>query len=152
MKSVKSLRELKSLKAFKAFAASLDVRAGARSSATSSVGTTAPPSVSAADGSDVAACSDANCEVSVRAGAAFSMPKSVEVEALKVTVVTTGRVTVTGHDIGSSTGAVGGPGTGGLDVMAGAAGFPRLRIRPAPDRRAEPSPPRCEFRAFRCGA
>jgi len=75
-----------------------------RSVARSSAVPSATSSASAADGSDVAACSDAKCEVSVGAGTAFSLPKSVGVEALKVTVVTIDRVTLNGHDIGSSSG------------------------------------------------
>jgi hypothetical protein len=77
-------------------------RSVAQSRATSSAVPSATPSASAADGADVAACSDAACEVSVGAGTAFSLPKSVRVEALKVTAVTAGRVTLTGHGIGNS--------------------------------------------------
>jgi hypothetical protein len=73
---------------------------GGTPSAGNSAPTSAAPSASAADGSDVAACSDAKCEVSVGEGTAFSLPKSAGVEALKVTAVTADRVTLTGHDIG----------------------------------------------------
>jgi hypothetical protein len=65
---------------------------------------TAPTPVTAADGANVAACADGQCEIAVPAGTAIPLPRSMAVENLQVTTVTPDRVTVTGHDIGTSGG------------------------------------------------
>src|SRR5882762_643054 len=62
--------------------------------------TSAAPS--AADGGHVSACADGRCEVAVRAGTAIPVPRSMDVEKLKVTAVTPTRITVTGQVIGNS--------------------------------------------------
>ena len=62
--------------------------------------TSAAPS--AANGTNVAACADGRCEVAVRAGTAIPLPRSMDVEKVKVTAVTSNRVTVTGRIIGNS--------------------------------------------------
>lgn len=66
----------------------------------------APSAPAAADGSDVTACADARCEVSVRAGTAIPVPASTDVADVTVTAVTDDRVTLTGRVLGSSSGGL----------------------------------------------
>lgn len=56
----------------------------------------------AADGTNVSACLDATCEVSVGPGTAIPLPASAGVKNVKVTTVTRDRVTFTGEDTGNS--------------------------------------------------
>lgn len=60
----------------------------------------APPT--ATDGTNVSACADAPCEVSVGPGTAIPLPANTEVKNVKVTTVTRDRVTLTGEDAGNS--------------------------------------------------
>lgn len=71
----------------------------AESGTASPIPTAAP---TAADGTNVAACSDAKCDVSVGPGTAIPLPASTGVRNLKVTTVTSDRVTFTGEDTGNS--------------------------------------------------
>ena len=75
----------------------------APSSAPGTFGTPAPPP-HAADGANVAACTDGRCEVIVKAGTAIPVPKSMDVEKVAVSAVSRSRVTFTGHDLGGSSG------------------------------------------------
>lgn len=63
---------------------------------------TASPRPLPPDGMNVAACSDAVCEVSVGSNTAIPLPESAEVKNLKVTAVTADHVTITGEDTGNS--------------------------------------------------
>jgi hypothetical protein len=65
-------------------------------------GSTAPSGPSAADGTNVAACKDARCEVTVRPGTALPVPASTTVRDIRVTAVTADRVTITGRGIGDA--------------------------------------------------
>lgn len=67
--------------------------------------TPAPSSPSlpaAADGTNVSACSDGTCEVSVGPGTAIPLPARTGAKNVKVTAVTRDRVTLTGEDSGDS--------------------------------------------------
>lgn len=68
-----------------------------------SFGSTAPPP-QPADGTTVAACGDGRCEVMVKAGTEIPVPKSMNVEKVTVSAVSRSRVTITGHDLGNSSG------------------------------------------------
>lgn len=66
-------------------------------------GSPSPPSLpTAADGTDLAACADARCEISVGPGTPIPLPESTGVKNVKVTAVTGDRVTFTGEDTGNS--------------------------------------------------
>ncbi len=65
----------------------------------------APSAPSAADGANGAACADGRCEVTVPAGTAIPLPRSMNVEKVEVTAVTSTRATVTGHYLGNSSNA-----------------------------------------------
>jgi hypothetical protein len=67
---------------------------------------TTTPAPSAADGTNVAACKDGRCEVSVRAGAAIPLPASMMVRDVRITSVTADRITLTGRDTGNSSSGV----------------------------------------------
>jgi hypothetical protein len=58
--------------------------------------------LTAADGTNVSACSDATCEVGVGPATAIPLPASTGVQDVKVTTVTRDRVTLTGAATGSS--------------------------------------------------
>lgn len=58
--------------------------------------------VQAADGGNVAACADGRCEIAVPAGTAITVPRSMMVQDLTLTDVTDDRVTITAHDIGTT--------------------------------------------------
>jgi hypothetical protein len=78
---------------------------GTAVSGTTVSGTTSPrltPPPTAADGTNISACSDAVCEVSVGPGTAIPLPASTGVKNVKVTTVTRDRVTLTGEDAGNS--------------------------------------------------
>ena len=75
----------------------------AGASAPGTFASTAPPPT-AADGTNVAACADGRCEVTVKAGTAIPVPKSMNVEKVTVSAVSRSRVTITGHDLGNSSG------------------------------------------------
>ncbi|GAB3415855.1 hypothetical protein [Flindersiella endophytica] len=85
-----------------------------RSSAKATPTPTPTPALTAADGTDVSACSDVECEILVRPGTAIPVPKSSGVGDLKVTKVTADRVTLTGRVIGDS--SFGGCYAGNCDV------------------------------------
>lgn len=76
--------------------------AGLNGNATPTMAPSSPSLPTAADGTDVAACSDARCEVSVGPGTAIPLPASTDVKNVKVTTVTGDRVTLTGEDTGNS--------------------------------------------------
>jgi hypothetical protein len=65
---------------------------------------TAPTSAapSAADGTNVAACADARCEVLVRTGTPLPVPRTTTVRNLRVQVVTSRQVTLRGSAIGDA--------------------------------------------------
>lgn len=58
--------------------------------------------VQAADGGNVAACADGQCEIAVPAGTAIAVPRSMAVQDLTLTEVTADRITITAHDIGTT--------------------------------------------------
>jgi len=78
---------------------------GSAAPSTSTPSSPAPPTSaapSAADGGHVSACADGRCEVAVRAGTTIPLPRSMDVEKVKLTAITPTRVTVTGQVIGNS--------------------------------------------------
>ncbi len=64
--------------------------------------TPASPAPTPADGTNVSACSHANCEVIVGPGTAIPLPATARVQNVMVTTVTRDRVTLTGQDTGNS--------------------------------------------------
>lgn len=58
--------------------------------------------VQAADGGNVAACADGQCEIAVPAGTAIAVPPSMAVKDLTLAEVTDDRVTITANDIGTT--------------------------------------------------
>jgi hypothetical protein len=75
---------------------------GSSGPGSSGPGSTAPGGPSAADGTNVAACKDARCEVAVRPGTALPVPTTTTVRDIRVTAVTGDRVTITGRAIGDA--------------------------------------------------
>jgi hypothetical protein len=77
--------------------------------------------VQAADGGNVAACADGRCEVAVAAGTAIAVPQSMAVQDLTLTEVSSDQITITAHDIGTtSNGTCSGPSVCHLSTDNGA--------------------------------